>query len=90
MESDVAVRIAEARAVLRAMLARVEAGEDGIYGNRSRALSEILAALQSDTFAGVRWLLLPTGNLQELSLDNGWGEEFLEMAQRLKTLLELA
>ena len=27
MESDVAVRIAEARAVLRAMLARVEAGE---------------------------------------------------------------
>jgi len=34
------------------------------------------------------FLLLPTGDLQEISLSSGWGDEFLEIAEILENALE--
>ena len=31
-------------------------------------------------------LLAPTGDLQEISIDNGWGEEFLLIAREIEIL----
>ena len=36
--------------------------------------------------AKVRWLLLPTGSLQEIAIDNGWGDAFVELASVLDGL----
>ena len=36
----------------------------------------------------IRFLFLPTGPAQEVSLSSGWGNEFLELAQRCDRALE--
>ena len=36
--------------------------------------------------AKIRWLLLPTGSLQEIAIGNGWGDEFVELASVLDPL----
>ena len=49
-----------------------------------------IAALESGTFVdrdGLRGLFAPTGPLQETSIDNGWGDEFLSLAQRVDAFL---
>jgi len=37
---------------------------------------------QGEVSSGVHVLFLPTGPLQEAALDGGWGDEFLELADR--------
>jgi hypothetical protein len=65
-----------ARAILTELRAKVEAGEDGaIYGDRIRALGDIDTLLADPLMDRVRFLLLPTANLQELAIENGWGRE---------------
>jgi len=46
--------------------------------------------LASPSSEGVKSLLLPTANLQELSIENGWGGEFNEIADRLERLLGIS
>jgi hypothetical protein len=53
-------------------------------------LRAIIAALESGTFVerdGLRVLFAPTGPLQETSIDNGWSDEFLSLAQRVDAFL---
>lgn len=45
--------------------------------------------LDTPTAQGVKHLLGPTGNLQELSLACGWGSEFIELAAQLDKLMGL-
>jgi len=79
-----------ARAILTELRARVEAGEDGaIYGERTRALGDIDTLLADPSTDRVRFLLLPTANLQELAIENGWGSEFNELASQLECVLGL-
>ena len=79
-----------ARKLLSKLRSNVEAGEDGaIYGDRSRALKDIDSLLAFPSTKGVQLLLLPTANLQELSLENGWGNEFLNLAKELEQLLAI-
>lgn len=33
-------------------------------------------------------LFVPTGSIQEVSINSGWGEEFLALAQRFDTLIK--
>ena len=75
-----------ARKVLEELRKRVAASEDGsIYGDRDRALRDIDFLLSNPSTDGVRGLLLPTANLQELSIENGWGDEFNELASQLES-----
>ena len=74
--------------LLSDLRSRVESSSDGgIYGDRSKALKAINALLASPSAGGIQGLLLPTGNLQELALENGWGIEFGEIAESLERLL---
>jgi len=75
------------RTILLKLKARVEEGEDGsIYGDRSKAIQDIDALLANPTSGGVKSLLLPTANLQELSIECGWGSEFNELAAELEEM----
>lgn len=81
---------ATGRAVLEELRARVEAGDEGgIYGDRAEALRDIDALLAHPSPGGVRWLLAPTGNLQELSIECGWGMEFNQLAAKLEGAFNL-
>lgn len=52
---------------------------------QAHALSEIdsiITELENDTVPEVGVLFAPTGPIQEVSLSGGWGNEFLELAER--------
>jgi hypothetical protein len=75
------------RTILLELKTRVEAGGDGcMYGDRSRAIEDLDALLAFPSSGGIRTLLLPTANLQELSIECGWGSEFIELAAELEAM----
>ena len=77
------------RTFLLELRARVEEGGDGaIYGDRSMAIRDLDALLANPSSGGVRCLLMPTANLQELSIECGWSREFNELAAELEALDE--
>jgi hypothetical protein len=85
--------IAEA---LRRTLALVEASQTSAYAPQTaediaHELGAALAALASgervDRFR-LKVLFAPTGVIQETAIDNGWGEEFLWLSERLDASLE--
>jgi hypothetical protein len=79
------------RTILLELRARVEAGGDGgMYGDRGEALHDLDALLANPSTDQVRYLLLPTANLQELSMECGWGSEFNELATKLEGVLGIA
>ncbi len=76
----------EVKRVLYALREKVESSADAIYADRSEALSDIDALLISPSKSGFKALLAPTANLQELSIENGWGDVFNEFAAQLESL----
>jgi hypothetical protein len=77
-----------AREILIELRACADASaESGMLGDRSEALREINEAVAAPSIDRIRSLLLPTGNLQELAIENGWGARFNELAARLEELL---
>jgi hypothetical protein len=82
---------ATARTILLEIRAKVEAGGDGgMYGDRSEALHDVDALLANPSARGMKCLLLPTANLQELSIECGWGSEFNKLAAELERVLGIA
>jgi hypothetical protein len=82
---------ANVRSILIELRARAEAGGDGaIYGDRNSALHDIDILLANLSLNQVKVLLAPTANLQELSIECGWGSEFNELAAKLENLLDIA
>lgn len=80
-----------ARKVLEELRRKTAASDNGsIYGERDRALLDIDLLLSNPSIDGVNRLLLPTANLQELSLENGWGDEFNELASKLESVLGIS
>lgn len=76
------------RQILNELHARVESGNDGVIcGDRSRALEDLDSLLSTPSNKGIKDLLAPTSNLQELSIENGWGQEFIQLAKELEDLL---
>jgi hypothetical protein len=76
-----------ARTILLELKARVEGGGDGcMYGDRSKAIHDLDALLANPSSEAIRCLLMPTANLQELSIDCGWGSEFNKLAAKLEKL----
>ena len=80
-----------ARKVLEELRRKAAASDDGsIYGERDRALQDIDFLLNTPSTEGVKRLLLPTANLQELSLENGWGDDFNKLASQLESVLGIS
>lgn len=62
--------------------------ESSLYGSLS--VEEVICQLedkldkrkksQQVDIERLRFLFAPTGSIQEISIDNGWGKEFLEIA----------
>ncbi len=57
-----------------------------MYGDRSKAIQGLDEILAFPSVGGVRSLLLPTANLQELSIECGWGSEFNQLAAELEEI----
>jgi len=56
----------------------------------SRHLDAAIVALESGApvdRANLRLLVAPTGALQETSLENGWGDEFLSLSRAVEAFL---
>lgn len=63
--------------------------EDSLYGSLS--VDELIRQIESEIektrnsqsidYMNLRCIFAPTGSLQDTSIDNGWGEEFLEIAK---------
>lgn len=60
---------------------------DGLYGDLEIALADIDAILSaedlSEKHGDIRLLIAPTSNLQDLSLDCHWGDQFLSLADKI-------
>lgn len=86
MDIDAAVQ-----AILLELKARVEAGgEGGLYGDREQAIHDLDAVLANPSARRVSVLLAPTANLQELSIECGWGSDFNKLAADIERLLSMA
>jgi hypothetical protein len=80
-----------ARTILLELRIRVERGGDGsMYGDRNKALEDLDAILANPSAPDVKCLLMPTANLQELSIESGWGREFNKLAAELEKVLGIA
>jgi hypothetical protein len=58
-----------------------------------RAEVDAFAAKETFTAAdehALRFLLVPTGSLQEISIDNGWGDAYLRLADTIEAQLGAA
>jgi hypothetical protein len=77
------------RPLLRTLRELIVARGDGkVYGDLERAIRDVDSILSAtDLYAEsdrVKLLVAPTGNLQDLSIECGWGDEFLDLARQLE------
>jgi len=62
------------------------------WRDQDQALSEIdshITALENGSIPEIGVLFAPTGPIQEVSLSSGWGQEFLELAERFDKEYEI-
>jgi hypothetical protein len=58
-----------------------------------REVDGLISCIESGNLpnrSDITFLFLPTGLIQEVSVSNGWGQEFLELASRLDAAVERA
>ncbi|MDQ2820296.1 MAG: hypothetical protein M3Y65_07870 [Pseudomonadota bacterium] len=76
-----------ARTILLALKEHVVAGGNrGSFGDYRRAVEDIDALLADFSQKRAIALVAPTANLQEVSLDCGWGHDFNALAAQLEAL----
>ncbi len=73
--------------ILKILKKLVEESEDSIFGDKDKAIQEIKATISAPTKESIDWLIAPTGNIQELSLENGWSDEFIILTTKLEGLM---
>ena len=82
--------------VLDDALAHVNASTNDGWGQRrptqqiAQSLDELIRSLRMDggvDHGAIRLAFAPTGELQELSIANGWADEFLSLATRVDHLI---
>jgi hypothetical protein len=62
------------------------------WRDQNQAISEIdtiIRELEKGSVPDMRILFVPTGPIQEVSLSSGWGNEFLELANRFDKEYEI-
>jgi hypothetical protein len=60
--------------------------------DQDQAISEvdkIITELENGSVPDIRVLFAPTGPIQEVSLSSGWGNEFIELADRFDKAYEI-
>ena len=62
---------------------------DGVYGDLEQAIKDIEHCLESMDNSKISLLIAPTANLQDLSIDAGWQDEFLVLASRIDKLISI-
>ena len=77
------------RSLLHTLRKLIVAHGDGkVYGDLERAIKDVDSILSATDLCAesdrVRLLVAPTGNLQDLSIERGWGDKFLELAWQLE------
>ena len=83
------------RGLLNELLLLLNQSNDSIFANQTvdDIKTIINEAINSEDYhqevniKAVRDLLLPTASLQEISIDNGWGKEFCEIASKIEKLI---
>jgi len=76
-----------ARTILLALkLHVVTAGDCGFFGDYHRAVEDIDALLANFSEKYAFALVALTANLQELSIDGGWGSDFNVLAAQLEAI----
>jgi len=63
------------------------------WKDQNQAISEIdsiIAKLENGSIPDMRVLFAPTGPIQEVSLSSGWGNQFMELAERFDKEYEVA
>ncbi len=73
--------------LLETMKKLVEKSEDSIFADKDKAIQEIKVTISNLTKESIDWLTAPTGNIQELSLENGWSNEFITLSTELEGLM---
>jgi DNA polymerase/3'-5' exonuclease PolX len=62
------------------------------WRDQNQAISEIdsiITSLENGSIPEIKVLFAPTGPIQEVSLSSGWGQEFLELAERFDKEYEI-
>jgi hypothetical protein len=95
MQSSPALEVAGVLRDVRARIARPGASSAfSGWRTQAEALAEIdwllrvLGSGERPPYPALRILFLATGPIQDLSVDNGWGTEFLELAERFDEELD--
>lgn len=82
--------------VLEEVILRLKSSDDSIWSYLS--VDEVISRLESEVekiasnqpvdVEQLNFLFLPTGCIQEISIDNGWGDEFVELSKPLDEFVE--
>ncbi|QQO07619.1 hypothetical protein [Breznakiella homolactica] len=88
-------RYYELKNTLEKMLILLNQSNDSVYAHQTVSevkdfITESIKAINRNKEIDkekLLYLLLPTGSLQEISIENGWGEEFLKLASKVETLV---
>ena len=62
------------------------------WRDQNQAISEIdsiITSLENGSIPEIKVLFAPTGPIQEVSLRSGWGNEFIELAERFDKEYEI-
>jgi hypothetical protein len=79
---------ATARTILLELREKVVTGGDGgMYGDRNEAIHDLDGLLANPSKLHIKRLLMPTANLQDLSIECGWGSEFNKLAAELERVM---
>jgi len=77
------------RTILEELLVLAQQHGDGLYGNLETALADIDAILSAEDLSekhdDIRLLIAPTSNLQDLSIDCHWGDQFFSLADKIES-----
>ena len=84
VDHDVRSLLGELRSLVQ------NSGHGLMYGDRAKALEAIDAVLEHPDNNRLKLILAPTGNIQELSIEYGWGNEFLQISAGLERALGLS
>lgn len=78
------------------VIERIESSEDSIWAglggdevclDLKAAIEEIKEGKEID-LGHLKMLFAPTGPIQEISMDNGWGDEYIKLSGQFDTLIK--
>jgi hypothetical protein len=86
----------ELRAPLERLCSLIRASEDSLFAIDDT--SQLLKQLEKEVKflkthgriknpSAIKFMLLPTNSLQDIAIDNGWGEEYIKLADQIETRL---